>query len=129
MWKTVGGFVAIAIIVMLAFGIRVEAETVAWVNPTTYADGSLLPPAKAALLSTEIQYKIGTGAYTAFGIAVGGASTFAASPYVTPGGSTSNWRLRSISVADNNSTSVWSPDYPFARAFQAPGAPSPVSVQ
>jgi hypothetical protein len=129
MWRIAGVLLAIALIAILAFGIRVEAETVTWTNATTYTDGAAIPAAKQAQLSTEIQYKIGAGAYTAFGTAVGGASTFAASPYVTPGGTTSLWRLRTISVADNNSPSAWSTDYPFARAFQAPVAPSPVSVQ
>lgn len=128
MWRIVGVSLAIVGIVMLAFGIRVEAETVTWSNPSTYTDGSAIPAAKKAQLSTEIQYKLGAGSYTPFGTATGGASTFVA-PYVTPGGGTSYWRLRSISVGDNNSTSAWSTDYPFARGFQAPDAPQPVSVQ
>jgi hypothetical protein len=128
MWRTVGVSLAIVAIVILSFGIRVEAETVAWENPSTYTDNTAIPVAKRALLSTEIQYRIPPGTYVTFGSTTGGASTFSA-PYVTPGGVTSYWRMRSISVADNNATSVWSADYPFVRAYQAPAAGSVLSVQ
>jgi hypothetical protein len=121
-------FVAIAAIVMLSLGIRVEAETVAWTNASQYQDGTSIPSAKAAQLQTQMEYRIGSGTFTAFGTATGGAQTFVA-PYVTQGGQTSYWRLRHISPLDNNSAGAWSTDYPFVRAYQAPAAPSPISVQ
>lgn len=119
--------VLLVTILLLPYSIGI-AETVTWTNPTTYTDGSAIPSSKISQLSTEIQYRIPPGTYTPFGTATGGATTFAA-PYVTPGGGTSYWRVRSISVADNNSTSAWSADYPFVRPYQAPVAPSPVLVQ
>ena len=126
--QIVGVLVAIALGVMLLFGVRVDAETVTWTNPTTYTDNTtLIPPAKAAQLSTEIQYRTGAS-FIAFGTATGGASSFVA-PYVTTGGATSYWRIRSISVADNNAMSVWCPEYTFIRPFQVPAPGQVLGVQ
>jgi hypothetical protein len=127
-WKTVGVLAVIVAIVMVLFGIRVEAETVSWTVPTSYTDNTPIPVAKQAQMSTEIQYRIPPGSLTPFGTATGGATSYAA-PYVTPGGSTSYWRIRSISVADNNSTSAWSAEHPFVRGYQVPVAPPPPFVQ
>lgn len=104
------------------------AETITWGNPTTYSDGSSIPSANRSQLSTEIQYKTGTGSYTTFGIATNGASTLTGA-YVTPYGQSSTWRARSISVADNNTVSAWGPEVPFVRGYPAPAAPSGMTVQ
>lgn len=130
-WKTVGVYAGIAACVILLFGTGVQrsgAETATWTNPSTYTDNTTIPPAKQAQLSTEIQYRIGAGAFTTFGTATGGASTFAA-PYVTPGGGISYWRVRSISVADNNATGSWSGEYTFNRPFQVPGTGQVLDVR
>ena len=108
----------VLVVVALLFGGMAYAETVTWTNPTVYTDNQVIPPAKAAQLSTEIQYKT-TGSYLTFGIATGGATTFSSS-YVTQPGATSTWRARSISVLDNNATSVWSGEVSFTRPFQTP---------
>ena len=102
-------------------------ETVTWTNPTQYTDGVTIPAAKQAQLSTEVQYRTGA-TFSPFGTATLGASTFTA-PYVTGAGATSYWRIRSISVADNNSTGAWSVESPFVRAYQVPGAGVIQSVQ
>jgi hypothetical protein len=128
MWKSAGVYAVIAVIVMSLFGVRVDAETITWTNPTTYTDLSLIPVATRAQLSTELQYRIGAGAFTPFGTATGGATTLSA-PYVTGGGGTSYWRVRSISVADNNATSAWSPEYTFVRPFQVPAPGQLLLVQ
>ena len=126
-WRTAGVYVAIALFVMLSFGIGVNAETVNWSNPTMYTDNTTIPPAKQAQLSTELQYRIGAS-FSPFGTATGGASVFTA-PYVTTPGGTSYWRARSISVADNNSTSAWSQEYTFVRPFQVPAQGQVLGVQ
>ena len=127
-WKSVALYLGSVVIAMLLFGMRVDAETVTWTNPATYTDNTSIPPAKVAQLSTEIQYRIGAGSFTTFGTATSGASIFAA-PYVTAGGATSYWRARSISVADNNATSAWSPEYTFNRPFQTPAPGQVLGVQ
>ena len=106
---------------------RVIAETVTWQNPTTYTDNSAIPAAKQAQLSTEIQYRMGA-TFLPFGTATGGAETFAA-PYVTAPGTSSYWRIRSISVADNNSTGAWSGEHTFSRPFSVPGAGQVLDVR
>jgi hypothetical protein len=113
-------FIIALLILTVVFSARIDAETVTWINPTTYTDNTVIPTAKQSLLSTDIQYRIGAGSWVNFGTALNGAATFNA-PYITTPGGTSYWRLRSISVADNNSTSVWSPEYTFVRPFQVPG--------
>lgn len=127
-WRSVGVLAAVALIVMMSFGIRVNAETVTWSNPTTYIDNTSISPTNAAQLRTNLQYRIGAGSWTAFGTATGGASTLVA-PYVTPGGGTSYWRAQTVSPLDNNATSAWSPEYTYVRPFQVPGAGQVLGVQ
>jgi hypothetical protein len=117
------------ILVLLALFVALPAlaETINWTNPTTYTDSTPIPANKAAVLQAEIQYRT-TGAFTPFGTTTGGATTFTA-PYVTAPGATSYWRIRAISPLDNNATSAWSPDYPFVKPFQTPGAGAIMSVQ
>ena len=112
---------------VLVMSTAVLAEIITWSNPTTYTDNSAIPAAKQAQLSTEIQYRTGA-TFVPFGTATGGVTTFAA-PYVTPPGTTSYWRARSISIADNNSTRAWSPEYPFVRPFQIPTAGQVLDVR
>ena len=117
------------IIVLLALFVAAPAiaETINWTNPTTYTDSTPIPANKAAVLQAEIQYRTGV-TFTTFGSTTGGATTFTA-PYVTPSGTTSYWRIRAISPLDNNATSAWSPEHPFVRPFQTPGAGAIQSVQ
>jgi hypothetical protein len=119
--------VLVVLLALLPYSIGI-AETVTWTGVTQYTDNTAIPAAKQSQLSYDIQYRIPPGSFTAFGTATGGATSFAA-PYVTPGGGTSYWRVQTISVADNNSRSAWSPEHPFVRAFQAPAAPPFLSVQ
>lgn len=130
--KRIAGVTRLALavaIVMTLFGVRVEAETVTFTLPTSYTDNTSIPAAKLAVMSTEVQYKIGpTGTFGAFGTAVNGATSLVA-PYVTPAGSTSYWRARAISVADGNTIGPWSAEVPFVRAFPAPAAPAILNVQ
>ena len=120
--------VTMILILAVLYGIRVNAETVGWVNPTMYTDGVAIPAAKQAQLSTEIQYRILPNAtFTTYGTATSGANGLVGA-YVTPGGSASNWRMRTISVADNNSMSAWSSEFPFVRAYQSPAVGSGLTV-
>jgi len=74
------GFVfCVGIILLLGLAAvgMAETNTMTWINPTTYADGTDIVPADQAKIKNYLRYKlVSDGAWTYFGETAGGKKTW-----------------------------------------------------